>query len=154
MKQESGCPAAEDLSALIDGELAPHRRSEVRRHALLCPACGATLRQFGALRSDLLLLRQRTVETDLSAIVLARLRGLPESARQQQRWRGLSLARLRGAGPQAMGGALAFGVGVYLGLALLAGSGAAPRPAGMTVFDAERASVLCAGLPSCGPRGR
>jgi hypothetical protein len=41
---------------------------------------------------------------------------------------------------------------VYLGLALLAGSGAALRPAGMTVFDAESAGALCAGLPSCSPR--
>lgn len=154
MKQECACPASEDLSALMDGELEPRRTSEIRLHALACPTCGGLLRQFGELRSDLLQLRQRTVDTDLAAIVLARLGGLPEPAAGQKRRPRPALARLWSLGPRAMGGALAFGVGMYLGMALLAGSGTSLRPAGMTAFDAERATALCAGLPSCGLRGR
>lgn len=154
MKQECGCPATEDLSALVDGELAAPRASEVRLHALACPRCGAMLREFGQLRSDLQLLTQQAIDADLAAIVLARLRGLPESGRRQQRRRAWNWPRLRDAGPRVMGGAAALGAGIYLGLALLGGSATTLRPAGMSAFDAERATVLCAGLPSCGPRGR
>jgi len=155
MTQECGCPAAEDLSALMDGELGSPRASEIRLHALTCASCGTQLRLFGQLRSDLHQLRQRTVDADLAAIVLARLGGLPESrAPAQKRRPRLAWPTLWGAAPKALGSALAFGVGIYLGVALLAGSGAAVRPAGMSVFDAERASTLCAGLPACGPRGR
>lgn len=154
MKQQCSCPAVEDLSALIDGELGSARALEIRLHALACPACGAQLRLFGQIRSDLHQLRQRTVDTDLAAIVLARLGGLPESAVRRKRRGWLALPRLWRVAPKAMGGALAFGVGIYLGMALLAGSGTAVRPAGMSAFDAERATTLCAGLPSCGPRGR
>jgi hypothetical protein len=64
-------------------------------------------------------------------------------------WAGLSQL-----GPQAMAGAAALGFGAYLGLSLVAGSGAALRPAAMSVFDGERAGAYCAGLPSCSAPGR
>jgi anti-sigma factor RsiW len=154
MKHDCGCPAPEELSALMDGEADPGRGPEIRLHALACPACGAQLRQLERLRGDLMLLRQRSVDTDFAAIVLARLRSRPAPAPRQARRRRSPWARVWGLGPGVMGGALAFGVGVYLGMALLAGSGAAVRPAGMSAFDAERAAAFCAGLPSCRPGGR
>lgn len=154
MKQQCGCPPVEEISALLDDELDDRRSSEVRRHALACAACGARLAQFEQLRGELHLLRQRTVDTDLAAIVLARLQGLRGASSAKRPRRRPAFAGLWGLGPKAMGGAAAFGAGVYLGMALLAGSGAAVRPAGMSAFDAERASAFCAGLPSCTPGRR
>lgn len=154
MKHESGCPPAEDLSALIDGELAPGREAALRQHVIACPSCGAALQELGQLHADLQQLRQRTLATDLATIVLAQIGGAQAAAAGRKRRRGLPLARLWGLGPKVMGGALAFGVGAWLGMALLAGTGTAIRPAGMSAFDAERATAFCAGLPSCGPRGR
>ena len=154
MRQECSCPSLEDLSACLDGELAPRQAADIRLHAAACPDCGAVLQQFGRLSANLQRLTHRTAETDISAIVLARLAAAPDAAAQRRRRPPLDWARLLGFGPQAMGGAVALGMGVYLGLTLLAGSGAALRPAGLSAFDAEPAAALCAGLPTCGPKGR
>ena len=154
MKQQCDCPSLEDLSACQDGELEPRRTAEIRLHAAVCPDCGATLQQFGRLSSDLQQLTHRTADADIAAIVMARIAATPDPAARRKRRRPLPRLRLLGFGPQAMGGAAALGLGVWLGVTLLAGSGAALRPAGLSAFDGEPAAALCAGLPTCGPRGR
>ncbi len=148
-----GCPRVEDLSALIDGELTHGAARELKLHAATCAVCGATLRQFSQLHGQLQSLRERKPDGDIASLVTPRL---PRGVAPRPRPRSASAAQpsLWTLGPRALGGAAALGLGVYLGLMLLAGSGTAMRPAGMTAFDAEPAGALCAGLPSCSARGR
>lgn len=149
-----GCPRIEDISAFVDGVLAPPATAELRRHAQSCEVCGATLRDLRQLHEQLQPLRRRQADVDIAALVMPQLRPAAPVPRRRQP-RGLpAWASPWQLGPRALGGAAALGAGIYLGLALLAGSGAALRPAGMTVFDAEPAGALCAGLPSCSARGR
>lgn len=144
------CPPVEDLSALMDGELDGARAQALRAHALACPVCGPLLQGFTALRADLAPLRDVRCETDLAAIVLPQLpRPAPRRPRRAWPWAGLGQF-----GPRAIAGAAALGAGAYLGLALMAGGGAALRPAAMSVFDGEPPGAYCAGLPSCTARGR
>lgn len=153
MKDHAGaCPPVEDLSALVDGALPARDAQELARHAARCPACGATVEAFGRVRAQLRPLRARAPDVDIAALVLPRLPRWPDRPRARHAapgWRDLWQF-----GPRALGGAAALGAGVYLGLALLAGSAGAVRPSGMTVFDAEPVGALCAGLPSCAARGR
>lgn len=149
-----GCPRIEDISAFIDGALAQPAAGDLTRHARACPLCEAALQDLRALHEQLQPLRARQADVDIAALVMPQLRpAVPEPRRRPAR-RVPAWASLWHLGPQALGGAAALGAGIYLGLALLAGSGAALRPAGMTVFDAEPAGALCAGLPSCSARGR
>ena len=144
------CPPVEDISALMDGELGAAQAEAVRVHALDCPVCGPVLQSFTALRTDLSLLREVHCQTDLAAIVLPQI-PRPVRRRARRPWRGAGWLQF---GPQALAGAAALGVGAYLGLTLVAGGGAALRPAAMSVFDGEPAGAYCAGLPSCSARGR
>ncbi len=152
--ERCGCPRVEDISAFIDGALAPRDAGELSRHAQGCTLCGAMLADLTQLHERLLPLQARQADADIAALVLARLPPAPASPRRRPARAAPAWAWLWHLGPQALGGAAALAGGIYLGLALLAGSGAALRPAGITVFDAEPAGVLCAGLPSCSARGR
>lgn len=153
----NGCPRVEDISALMDGELTHAAAGELKLHAATCVVCGATLQQLGQLHTQLQMLKDRKPDVDIASLVLPRL-PKAQPARPGNRLRPNARSAPRksvwGLGPRALGGAAALGAGVYLGLMLLAGSGAAMRPAGMSAFDAEPAGVLCAGLPTCTARGR
>ncbi|NKE68494.1 zf-HC2 domain-containing protein [Ramlibacter sp. RBP-2] len=149
-----GCPRIEDISAFIDGALAQPAAGDLARHAQACALCGAALQELRQLHEHLQPLRARRADVDIAALVMPQLRPAAPLPRRRRARRLPALASLWQLGPRALGGAAALGAGVYLGLALLAGSGAALRPAGMTVFDAEPAGALCAGLPSCSARGR
>lgn len=149
-----GCPRIEDISAFIDGALAQPAAGELTRHAQACPLCDAALEDLRQLHEQLQPLRARQADVDIAALVMPQLRPAAPVPRRRPARRGPAWASLWHLGPPALGGAAALAAGVYLGLALLAGSGAALRPAGMTVFDAEPAGALCAGLPSCSGRGR
>lgn len=149
-----GCPRIEDISAFIDGALAQPAAGDLARHAQACALCGAALQELRQLHEHLQPLRARRADVDIAALVMPQLRPAAPLPRRSRARRLPALASLWQLGPRALGGAAALGAGVYLGLALLAGSGTALRPAGMTVFDAEPAGALCAGLPSCSARGR
>ena len=149
-----GCPRIEDISALIDGALAQPAALELTQHTQACVLCSATLQDLQQLHEQLQPLRARQADVDIAALVIPQLRPAPAVPRRRPARTVPAWESLWHLGPQALGGAAALGAGVYLGLALLAGSGAALRPAGMTAFDAEPAGVLCAGLPSCSARGR
>ena len=149
-----GCPPIEDISAFIDGALAEPAAAELTLHTQACALCNATLQDLRQLHGQLQPLRARQADVDIAALVMPQLRPAPAVPRRRPARPVSAWASLWHLGPQALGGAAALGAGVYLGLALLAGSGAALRPAGMTVFDAEPAGTLCAGLPSCSARGR
>lgn len=147
----AGCPRIEDISALVDGELSGRAADALKAHAAHCPLCGATLRDFAAVSTQLQALRDTRCDVDLAAIVGPRLRPrLPARRKKPARHWG-SLWQLA---PGGLGAAVALAAGAYLGLLLVAGGGAAPRPAGMTVFDAVPPGAVCAGLPLCSPRGR
>lgn len=149
-----GCPRTEDISAFIDGALAQPAAAALTLHAQSCAVCSAALQDLRQLHEQLQPLRARQADVDIAALVMAQLRPAPAVPHRRPSRAMPGWASLWHAGPQALGGAAALGAGIYLGLALLAGSGAALRPAGMTVFDAEPAGTLCAGLPSCSARGR
>lgn len=149
-----GCPRIEDISAFIDGALAPPAAGELARHAQACAPCSATLHDLRQLHERLQPLRARQADVDIAALVMPHLRPATAMPRRPRAREVPGWASLWQFGPRALGGAAALGAGVYLGLALLAGSGAALRPVGMTAFDAEPAGALCAGLPSCSARGR
>lgn len=145
------CPRIEDLSALMDGQLQGRAAAALRAHAARCPLCGAALSDFTALSAQLQALREDRLDLDLAAIVGPRLppRERPRAKRPRRVW-----GELWQFAPGGLAGAAALAAGAYLGLMLVAGSGAALRPAAMTVFDAAPPGAVCAGLPMCSPRGR
>ena len=146
-----GCPRIEDISALIDGVLTGRAGDAMRAHAAHCPLCGPALRDFAAMGARLQALRDTRCDVDLAALVGPRLRPRVPARRKRpvRLWGGLWQLL-----PGGVGAAAALGAGAYLGLLLVAGGGTALRPAAMTVFDAVPPGALCAGLPSCSPRGR
>lgn len=147
---DQGCPRTETISALIDGELGESAAKELRLHAAQCAPCGAALLEYTSMRADLQALRDVCSEVDIAALVLPRLPKPAAPRREPERhWGGLWQL-----GPRVLGGAAALGVGAYLGLTLVAGGGAALRPAAMSVFYGEPPGAYCAGLPSCSARGK
>lgn len=151
MNDQAGadCPRTEDISALMDGELAGHASEVLRMHVAQCSVCQPVLLRFTGMREDLVTLRDIRSDVDIAGLVLPRLPKAPEAQRRPQRgWPGWSQL-----GPRAIGGAAALGLGAWLGLTLVAGGGAAVRPA-MSVFYGEPPGAYCAGLPSCSTRGR
>ena len=151
MNDQAGadCPRIEDISALIDGELEGPASQVLRMHVAQCSVCQPVLLRFTAMREDLLALREIRSDVDIAALVLPQLPRAPE-VKRRPRWGWPGLSQL---GPRAIGGAAALGLGAWLGLTLVAGGGAAVRPA-MSVFYGEPPGAYCAGLPSCSSRGR
>jgi anti-sigma factor RsiW len=153
MKDETTvqCPRIEDISALIDGELTASAGEELRVHAAHCPLCAPVLRDFTAMGTQLQAMRETRCDVDLAAIVGGRL---PPRTRARRKRPARSWGDLWQLAPRGLGAAGALAAGAYLGLMLVAGGGAALRPAAMTVFDAVPPGAMCAGLPACSPRGR
>jgi anti-sigma factor RsiW len=145
----AGCPRTEDISALMDGELEGHASEVLRMHVAQCSVCQPVLLRFTAMREELVALREIRSDVDIAALVLPQLPRMP-GAKPRPRWSWPGLSQF---GPRAIGGAAALGLGAWLGLTLVAGSGAAVRPA-MSVFYGEPPGAYCAGLPSCSSRGR
>lgn len=144
-----GCPRTDDISSFVDGELDERASQALRMHVAQCTLCQPVLQSFSAMHVQLQALREVRSDVDIASLVLPRLPRAPHApGRRGWDWRGLLEL-----GPRALGGAAALGLGAYLGLALVTGGGAAPRPA-MSVFQGEPAGAYCAGLPSCSARGR
>ncbi len=150
-ENRADCPRIEDISALFDGALTGGAAEKVKAHAAHCPLCNATLREFEAISTQLHTLRDTRSDVDLAALIGPRLapRGPARPPRSRPRWGDLWQLV-----PGGLGAAGALAAGAYLGMLLLMGGGTALRPAAMTVFDAVPPGALCAGLPSCSPRGR
>lgn len=137
------CPSDEDLCSLFDGE-AGRRSPRLQQHVADCPLCASRLDAFGQVRQQLSLLRVSAVDPGIAEAVLLRLPRRPPPRRWLPAW----LAG-PGLGTRVLGGIAALGAGSVLGLSLVVGGAAADRT-GMSVFAAEPARQLCAGLPSCG----
>lgn len=146
------CPRTEQLSALVDGELAAGTRDEVAAHAASCPLCGAMLADLGELRIALKPLARARAGIDLAPLIEKRLSAGPAPRRgaRERRvrfgWQTL---------PSGLAAAGALAAGIYLGALLSAGAGvAAMRPAAMAMFDAVPPGGLCVGVSSCYPLGK
>jgi anti-sigma factor RsiW len=151
-RTRSECPRTEQLSALIDGELAGVARAEIEAHAGSCPLCGAMLREFGELRVALKPLATARAGFDLAPLIDQRLaaRGRPPRPRRDHNWwQGWQIL------PSGLAAAGMLTAGVYLGVLLAGGASVtALEPAAMAVFDAVPPGGLCLGSPSCYPPGR
>lgn len=149
---QPGCPRIEELSALIDGELAGAAGVEIATHAASCPLCGVMLEDFGRLRVALRPLADARLGVDLVPLVEGRLRDPGEPPRSPARDHGRHGWRLLPAGVVAAG---VLATGVYLG-GVLAGGAAATvlQPAAMAMFDPVPPGGVCVGLPSCYPLGK
>jgi anti-sigma factor RsiW len=144
------CPRIDDISALIDNALAEHARDEIAAHAAGCPLCGATLRDFTAMRSRLQQLRGTHCTVDIASLIEDRL---PPRARAQGRESKRGWDYAWQVAPRGLAAAGVLAAGVYLGL-LLAGGTSVMRPAALAVFDPAPPGALCAGQPWCGLAGR
>ena len=139
--QSQGCPRAEALSALIDGELAPREHEQITAHAAVCPLCGAMLQRFSDVHGKFHGIAHADAGVDIAALVEPQLppRRPAESAHASRRWPW----QLAPAGVAAAG---VLATGVYLGMLLAGGTAAvATRPAAMAVFDAVPPGGLCVG---------
>lgn len=147
---QTNCPRTEQLSALIDGELAPGTQQQVTSHAAICPLCGARLKALTDLHAALQPFTAARVGFDLAPLVEQRLaaRGRQQQREPEPRW--WQEWRLVPSGLAAAGMLTA---GVYLGALLAGGTGvAAVRPAAMAAFDPIPPGGICAGLQSCFPQ--
>lgn len=146
------CPRTEELSALVDGELAGAEREDAVRHAGSCPLCGAMLADLGELRIALRPLAQARAGIDLAPLIQERLgsTGRPQGpVRERHRRPGWQIL------PSGLAAAGVLAAGLYLGTLLAGGAGvAAMRPAAMALFDAVPPGGLCVGLSSCYPLGK
>lgn len=141
------CPRTEQLSALIDGELASGAQEQATSHAAACPLCGAMLRDLTDLHVALRPLAAARVGFDLAPLVEQRLAAggrRQQRGRAPRRWQGWRLV------PSGLAAAGVLTAGVYLGALLAGGAGvAAARPAAMAVFDPVPPGGICVGLQSC-----
>ncbi|MBI4196000.1 MAG: zf-HC2 domain-containing protein [Betaproteobacteria bacterium] len=146
------CPRTEQLSALIDGELAGATRGEIAVHAESCPLCSATLNDLNELRVAMRSLSATRAGLDLSSLVERRLaaRRPPERrARGGSWWHGWQIL------PSGLAAAGMLTAGIYLGAVLAGGTAVmALQPAAMALFDPVPPGGLCVGLQSCYPLGR
>jgi hypothetical protein len=125
-----------NLSAYLDGELAPGATTAVRAHLDDCPVCLAAERDLRALRGLLARLPRRPAPAGLAQEVEAELRrrsaagGLWQTARRRRVRAGFQVAAL------AAGVILAVGIGTVVYLASHP-SGGRPSGADVAAWDAE-----------------
>lgn len=145
--KQPNCPRTEQLSALIDGELAPGAQELITSHAAACPLCGAMLRDLTDLHAALRPFAAARIGFDLAPLVEQRLAiggRLQQRGREPRRWQGWRLV------PSGLAAAGMLTAGVYLGALLAGGAGvAAARPVAMAVFDPVPPGGICVGLQSC-----
>jgi anti-sigma factor RsiW len=145
--KSSRCPPDDDLCSLFDGE-AGSRKVRLQQHVTSCPRCEARLAVFADVRRQMLPLKQSALDPGIAEAVLLRLpRRGPGLRRFLPDWVGEQ--RLPQFGARVLGGVAALAAGSVLGLSLVVGGAVADRT-GMSVFSAEPAWQICAGLPSCG----
>lgn len=145
------CPRMEQLSALVDGELAAQARAEIEAHAAACPICGAALADIEALGSDFERLPRPAPPVDLAHLVGERIRIAEQQARAPQ---GARRSRARMPWwklmPAALGAATVLGMGVGAGNVLMMGAGVASRAAlEMSVFATVPPGGLCLAGEAC-----
>ncbi|HET9651755.1 MAG TPA: zf-HC2 domain-containing protein [Usitatibacter sp.] len=147
MITEEPCPKIEALSALTDGELREAERIAIEAHAAGCPLCAPALARLRRLRSDFAALPQPAREFDVAADVDRRIGEM--TARPSPKRPRIARGRWWQAALLAPAGAVAVGVGVWLGALLVPASVAMPS-AQMAAFSALPPGALCPAPGSCG----
>ena len=152
MKSERDCPRTEQLSALIDDELAAEPREAIASHAAVCPLCGPLLLELTEQRALTHSLAGTRLGVDLGPEIERRLAPRPRPRPKPAEgswWRGWRLA------PAGLAAASVLATVSYSGAQLTPGAGiAVARPAAMAAFDPVPPGGICVGLPSCYSRGR
>lgn len=137
------CPEHDDLSAYLDGVLAPAESARLASHLAACPVCRGDLGRLEALRRSLQALPPLTPGFDLAARLEGRWNMTPRPARA---WRPRWIAWV----PGSVSAALALVAGVWLGSLLFgAGIGAPAGMATMRAFDPVPPGGLCAASELC-----
>ncbi|WP_066707832.1 anti-sigma factor family protein [Curvibacter delicatus] len=152
MSSAEKCPRTEEISALVDDELAEPARVALDAHVAGCVICAPVLTEFRQLRTTFAALPDVTPNVDFAFLVDRRIAaaGLPTPQPKPQRWRWWQLA------PATLGGALSLSLGVYLGGTLMLGSQVIAQPAAlqMAAFAAIPPGALCPALQACNSMGR
>src|SRR5450830_742743 len=151
MSPAEKCPRTEEISALVDDELAEPARVALGAHVAGCPICAPVLAEFRQLRTTFAALPDVTPNVDFAFLVDRRIAaaGVPRPKSKPLRWRWWQLA------PATLGGALSLSLGVYLGGTLMLGSQVIAQPAAlqMAAFTAIPPGALCPALHVCNSLG-
>ena len=137
------CPAFEDLSAYLDGQLRPRAHARLAAHLAACPACAASLAELRALHTDFQALPDERLGFDLAQVIRGRIEALPPrtQAGRAPRWRRLV--------PAGIGAAASVSIGLALGMSLTAPVAVAPAISRIEVFAPIAPGGLCPGMRSC-----
>lgn len=145
------CPRIDEISALVDDELAEPARAELDAHVAGCAICAPVLAEFRQLHTAFAALPDVTPDVDFAFLVDRRIAAdVPRPKSKPSRWRWWQLA------PATLGGALSLSLGVYLGGTLMLGSRVVAPPAAlqMAAFTANPPGALCPALQACNSMGR
>lgn len=152
MSSAAKCPRIEEISALIDDELAEHAHVALNTHVTGCAICAPVLAEFRQLHTTFATLPDVTPNVDFAFLVDRRIAaaGVPKPKSKLQRWRWWKLA------PATLGGALSLSFGFYLGGTLMLGSQITTQSAAlqMAAFTANPPGALCPALQVCNSMGR
>lgn len=137
------CPEHDDLSAYMDGVLAPAEGARLASHLANCPICRGYLNQLDALRHSLQALPSPALGFDLAARLEGRLNAAPSRRRPARPFWADWV-------PAGLSAAVALAAGVWLG-SLLIGGGVSvlPAMATMRAFDPVPPGGLCAAPELC-----
>lgn len=152
MSSAEKCPRTDEISALVDDELAEPARAALDAHVAGCAICAPVLAEFRQLHTAFAALPDVTPDVDFAFLVDRRIAAtdVPKSKSKPQRWRWWQLA------PATLGGAISLSLGVYLGGTLMLGSQVTAQPAAlqMAAFTAIPPGALCPALQACNSMGR
>lgn len=149
MNAREPCPRIEALSALTDDELGAEERVALEAHVAGCAICAPVLSELRQLRTNFALLPPTAADFDVAAEVDRRIGAKPAAAPKRARplrprwWQAALLAP---------GGAIAIGLGLWLGAAAMPatlGTIAAPA-AQMAAFSTMPPGAVCPALQGCG----
>ena len=151
MSSAGKCPRIDEISALVDDELAEPARVAFDAHVAGCAICAPVLAEFRQLHTAFAALPDVTPNVDFAFLVDRRIAAdVPRPKSKPQRWRWWQLA------PATLGGALSLSLGIYLGGTLVLGSQVIAQPAAlqMAAFTANPPGALCPALQACNSMGR
>jgi anti-sigma factor RsiW len=152
MSATEKCPRIDEISALVDDELAEPARVAFDAHVAGCAICAPVLAEFRQLHTAFAALPDVMPNVDFALLVDRRIAAadVTKPKSKPQRWRWWQLA------PATLGGALSLSLGVYLGGTLVLGSQVIGQPAAlqMAAFTANPPGALCPALQACNSMGR
>lgn len=137
------CPNPGDLSAYLDGELAPGVRARLDTHLASCPSCAWAIAELRALHAEFRALPDESPGFDVAQVIRGRIEALPPRAAPRQAWGWRHLL------PAGIGAAASVSLGLALGMGLTAPVVVAPVASPLEVFAPIAPGGLCPGFGSC-----